>query len=77
MEMIEVAFVAVVFLMLGIEIGERIARAQERGKGARFESGDLRVVIEWDGIHRVLEQKGMIAVPKGADFATTPSERQP
>lgn len=55
---------------VGYVIGHN--RALERGRrdtSLRFVGKELSVTLEWRGIERLLDERGLIAVPKGADFS--------
>jgi hypothetical protein len=46
-------------------------RGLERGrreKEIRMVGRELTVTLNWDGVTRALDERGMVAMPKGVDF---------
>jgi hypothetical protein len=68
MSWLELATIALWSVMVGYGLGH--ARGLERGRQERrlsFQGKELQVTIEWSGIERLLAERGLIAVPEGAD----------
>jgi hypothetical protein len=55
---------------VGYYIGQ--SRGLERGRRestVRVTGKDVSIVLEWRGIERILDHRGLIAMPKGVEFA--------
>lgn len=50
----------------GLKAGRAMATKQEISYLVR--ASDIRVTIDWPAVERMLDHRGLIAVPKGADF---------